>query len=85
MDYKTLGNTGLLVSRLCLGTMTFGGAKGFWKTIGAVDQTGVDELVKAAIESGINFFDTADVYSDGESERTSIRCQLHRRQTGLLY
>jgi aryl-alcohol dehydrogenase-like predicted oxidoreductase len=70
MDYKTLGNTGLLVSRLCLGTMTFGGAKGVWKTIGAVDQAGADELVKAAIESGINFFDTADVYSDGESERT---------------
>ncbi|MBO0695795.1 MAG: aldo/keto reductase [Verrucomicrobia bacterium] len=70
MDYKTLGNTGLLVSRLCLGTMTFGGAKGFWKTIGAVDQTGADELVKAAIEAGINFFDTADVYSDGESEQT---------------
>ena len=70
MDYKTLGNTGLLVSRLCLGTMTFGGAKGVWKTIGAVDQTGADELVKTAIESGINFFDTADVYSDGESEQT---------------
>src|SRR5919106_6944418 len=70
MDYKTLGNTGLLVSRLCLGTMTFGGAKGLWKTIGAVDQAGVDELVKAARESGINFFDTADVYSEGKSERT---------------
>ena len=70
MDYKTLGDTGLLVSRLCLGTMTFGGAKGVWKTIGAVDQAGADELVKAAIESGINFFDTADVYSDGESEQT---------------
>jgi aryl-alcohol dehydrogenase-like predicted oxidoreductase len=70
MDYKTLGNTGLLVSRLCLGTMTFGGAKGVWKTIGAVGQEGADELVKAAIDSGINFFDTADVYSEGESERT---------------
>jgi aryl-alcohol dehydrogenase-like predicted oxidoreductase len=74
MDYKTLGNTGLLVSRLCLGTMTFGGAKGararIWKTIGAVDQAGADELVKAAIDCGINFFDTADVYSDGESEQT---------------
>ena len=70
MDYKTLGNTGLLVSRLCLGTMTFGGTKGVWKTIGAVDQAGADELVKAAIESGVNFFDTADVYSEGESERT---------------
>lgn len=70
MDYKTLGNTGLLVSRLCLGTMTFGGAKGLWKTIGAVDQAGADELIKTAIESDINFFDTADVYSEGESERT---------------
>jgi aryl-alcohol dehydrogenase-like predicted oxidoreductase len=70
MDYKTLGNTGLLVSRLCLGTMTFGGAKGVWKTFGGVDQAGADELVKAAIERGINFFDTADVYADGESERT---------------
>jgi aryl-alcohol dehydrogenase-like predicted oxidoreductase len=69
-DYKTLGNTGLLVSRLCLGTMTFGGTKGVWKKFGGVDQTGADELVKAAIESGINFFDTADVYADGESERT---------------
>jgi aryl-alcohol dehydrogenase-like predicted oxidoreductase len=74
MDYKTLGNTGLLVSRLCLGTMTFGGAKGprarVWKTMGAVDQKGADELVKAAIDAGINFFDTADVYSDGQSEQT---------------
>jgi aryl-alcohol dehydrogenase-like predicted oxidoreductase len=74
MDYKTLGNTGLLVSRLCLGTMTFGGAMGararVWKTIGAVDQKGADELVKAAVEAGINLFDTADVYSDGESEQT---------------
>jgi aryl-alcohol dehydrogenase-like predicted oxidoreductase len=70
MGYKTLGNTGLLVSRLCLGTMTFGGTRGVWKTFGGVDQAGADELVKAAIERGINFFDTADVYADGESERT---------------
>src|ERR671918_2038900 len=70
MDYKTLGNTGLLVSRLCLGTMTFGGAKGLFKIIGAVDQKGADQLVKVAFEAGINFFDTADVYSDGESEKT---------------
>jgi aryl-alcohol dehydrogenase-like predicted oxidoreductase len=54
--------------------MTFGGATAararVWKTIGAVDQHGADELVKVAIEAGINFFDTADVYSDGESEQT---------------
>ncbi len=69
MEYKTLGNTGLLVSTLCLGTMTFHGGKGFWKAIGTVDQAGADELVKAAIDAGINFVDTADVYSEGESEK----------------
>jgi aryl-alcohol dehydrogenase-like predicted oxidoreductase len=68
MHYKTLGNTGLQVSTLCLGTMTFGGGQGIWKTIGAVGQAGADELVKTSIDAGINFFDTADVYSDGESE-----------------
>ena len=70
MEYKTLGNTGLLVSTLCLGTMTFAGVGGFWKTIGSVDQAGADELIKASIDAGINFFDTADVYSEGESEKT---------------
>jgi aryl-alcohol dehydrogenase-like predicted oxidoreductase len=70
MQYKTLGNTGLLVSTLSLGTMTFGSGKGLYKPIAGVDQAGADELVKASIEGGINFFDTADVYSEGESERT---------------
>jgi aryl-alcohol dehydrogenase-like predicted oxidoreductase len=69
MQYKTLGNTGLLVSTLSLGTMTFGGVKGIYKTIGDVDQAGADELVKASIDAGINLFDTADVYSEGESEK----------------
>ncbi len=70
MEYKTLGNTGLLVSRLSLGTMTFSGGEGIYKVIGTVDQKGADELVKASIDGGINFFDTADVYSEGESETT---------------
>src|SRR5690348_7879137 len=70
MQYNTLGNTGLLVSRLSLGAMTFGGGKGLQRVIGAVDQAGADELVKASIEGGINFFDTADVYTEGESEKT---------------
>src|SRR6478609_1026267 len=70
MRYKTLGDSRLLVSTLCLGTMTFNGGEGFWKAIGTVDQTGADEIIKASIEAGINFFDTADVYSEGESERT---------------
>jgi aryl-alcohol dehydrogenase-like predicted oxidoreductase len=70
MNYKTLGDSGLLVSTLCLGTMTFNGGEGFWKAIGTVDQAGADEIIKASIEAGINFFDTADVYSEGESEKT---------------
>src|ERR1700757_4994251 len=69
MKYATLGHTGLLVSRLCFGTMTFGDGKGFYKAIGAVGQAGADELVKTSIDGGINFFDTADTYTEGESEK----------------
>ncbi len=70
MEYKTLGNTGLLVSTLCLGTMTFGKGEGVYGAIGAVDQAGADEQVKTALDAGVNFFDTADVYSEGHSETT---------------
>jgi aryl-alcohol dehydrogenase-like predicted oxidoreductase len=69
MEYKTLGNTGLLVSKLCFGTMTFGDGRGYFKAIGAVGQAGADELVKTSIDGGINFFDTADNYQEGESEK----------------
>ena len=69
MKYATLGNTGLQVSKLCFGTMTFGDGRGMFKAIGAVGQGAADELVKTSIESGINFFDTADVYTEGESEK----------------
>lgn len=70
MKYNQLGNTGLLVSQLCLGTMTFSNGTGVYEHIGDVDQSAADELVKASIDAGINFFDTADVYSAGASERT---------------
>jgi aryl-alcohol dehydrogenase-like predicted oxidoreductase len=69
MEYATLGNTGLLVSKLCFGTMTFGDGRGLFKAISAVGQAGADELVKMSIDGGINFFDTADNYTEGESER----------------
>lgn len=68
MKYNFLGNTGLLVSELCFGTMTFGG-KGFWEAIGRIQQQEVNNLMKVVIESGINFIDTANVYSYGESEK----------------
>lgn len=67
MRYKTLGNTGLIVSEICLGTMTFGG-DGFWKVIGAQDQAAATGLVKGAFDKGVTFFDTADIYANGVSE-----------------
>lgn len=69
MRYNRLGRTGLFVSELCLGTMTFGGNSGIWSAIGAVQQSDADHLVRAAIDAGINFIDTADVYSDGMAEQ----------------
>src|SRR6202163_2603976 len=69
MKYATLGNTGLLVSKLCFGTMTFGDGRGIFKAISAVGQAEADELVKTSIDGGINFFDTADNYSGGEREK----------------
>jgi aryl-alcohol dehydrogenase-like predicted oxidoreductase len=70
MQYKTLGNTGLLVSQLCLGTMTFSNGSGIYKHIGNVGQQEADQLVRTAFDAGVNFFDTADVYSGGASEET---------------
>ena len=65
MKYRRLGNTGLKVSELCLGTMTFG--TNFFN-IATVDQAGASQMVSRALEAGVNFFDTANVYSFGESE-----------------
>jgi aryl-alcohol dehydrogenase-like predicted oxidoreductase len=81
MKYNLLGKTGLRVSELCLGTMTFGG-KGYFKPIGTLGQEPVDALMKRSIDGGINFIDTANVYSEGLSEELtgkSIRnLGLHR-------
>jgi aryl-alcohol dehydrogenase-like predicted oxidoreductase len=68
MRYHLLGQTGLYVSELCLGTMTYGGGKGVWEAIGNLQQEAVNEQVKFAFEAGINFIDTANVYSMGKSE-----------------
>ncbi|MGD0634234.1 MAG: aldo/keto reductase [Beijerinckiaceae bacterium] len=68
MRYNELGRTGLFVSELCLGTMTFGGDTGIWGQIGSLRLEEAEELVGKAIESGINFIDTADVYAEGRSE-----------------
>ncbi len=68
MRYNLFGRTGLYVSELCLGAMTFGG-KGMWQAMGQLGEAEVESLVGTALDAGINFIDTADVYSDGESER----------------
>jgi aryl-alcohol dehydrogenase-like predicted oxidoreductase len=70
MKYRQLGRTGLYVSEICLGAMTFASeASGMWGAIGAVDQKGVDDMIARAMASGVNFIDTADVYSAGQSEQ----------------
>ncbi len=70
MQYNLLGNTGLLVSELCFGTMTFGGQNaGIWDNIGKLQQKEVNDMIKAVIDAGINFIDTANVYSFGQSEQ----------------
>ena len=68
MRYRLLGKTGLYVSEVCLGTMTFGG-KGFWEAMGRLGQSEVEAFIGSALDAGVNFFDTADVYSEGESEK----------------
>ena len=68
MRYRMLGRTGVFVSELCFGTMTFGGGGGIWGQIGDVQQSDAERLIGTALDAGINFIDTADVYSDGRSE-----------------
>jgi aryl-alcohol dehydrogenase-like predicted oxidoreductase len=70
MKYKRLGRTGLFVSEICLGAMTFGDAEtGIWKAVGGLSQGEAETLIKRALDAGVNFIDTADVYSIGQSER----------------
>jgi aryl-alcohol dehydrogenase-like predicted oxidoreductase len=69
VHYSRLGNTGLIVSKLAFGTMTFGKAGGIFASVAKVDQAGANELVARAIDRGINYFNSADVYTGGDSER----------------
>ncbi len=73
MRMNKLGRTGLFVSELCLGTMTFGGGDDMWGKIGSLQQDEADKLVGRALEAGINFLDTADVYAGGRSEEITGR------------
>jgi aryl-alcohol dehydrogenase-like predicted oxidoreductase len=83
MKYKPLADTGLYISELCLGTMTFGGT-GRWAAVGQLGQKEADELVGRALEAGINFFDTANVYSTGQSEMILGKALGARRQEVIV-
>ncbi len=83
MNTRFLGNSGVRVSELCFGAMTFGG-KGYWTAVGQVQQKEADELVNIAIDGGINFFDTADIYSEGRSEEILGKALGERRKDIIL-
>ena len=83
MKYRPLADTGVFVSELCLGTMTFGGRGHIWEAIGGIDQTAVDEIVHRALDSGINFIDTANVYAAGEAE-TMLGKALGSRRADIV-
>jgi len=84
MKYRVLADTGVFVSELCLGAMTFGGNGQIWETIGGLDQAAVNEMIDRALEAGINFIDTADVYSTGDSETLLGAALKGRRQKVVL-
>lgn len=83
MRYRQLGKSGLLVSELCLGTMSFGG-QGYWEKIGGLDQAAAQRLVDIALDAGVNFFDTADVYSYGQSEQILGKALQGKRHQVVL-
>lgn len=80
MRYKTLGPTGVLVSEICLGTMTFGEAWG----LGGIDVAAASALVSRALDAGVNFIDTADLYSEGKAEEILGQALRGRRERVVL-
>lgn len=84
MQYSVLGQTGVFVSRLCLGTMTFGGSFDSSNGIAGVEKHQAERIVGRALDSGINFVDTADVYTDGQSEEILGEILVGRRRNVVL-
>jgi aryl-alcohol dehydrogenase-like predicted oxidoreductase len=85
MQYNRLGDTGLIVSRLGFGVMTFGSAKGtVFEAISRVDQNLANELVAKALDAGINHFNTADVYTGGQSEEFLGKALGNRRKDVVI-
>jgi aryl-alcohol dehydrogenase-like predicted oxidoreductase len=84
MKYRVLADTGVFVSELCPGAMTFGGRGQMWEVIGGLDQAGADAIIGRALDAGINFIDTADVYATGESETLVGKALSGKRRQVVL-
>lgn len=84
MQYTTLGHTGLVVSRLAFGAMTFGTGELVPGVTNNIDQTGADRMVSRALEAGINLFDTADAYTGGQSEIMLGKALGNRRHEAVI-
>ena len=84
MEYRLLGKSGLKVPELCFGTGTFGGTNEFFKAWGSTEVDGARKLIDICMEAGCNFFDTADVYSDGESEKVLGKAIDHLKREDVL-
>lgn len=84
MEYRKLGNSGLTVPVLSLGTGTFGGTNEFFQRWGQTDVKEASKLIDICLERGINFFDTADVYSQGASEEILGKAIKGRREKAII-
>lgn len=83
MRYRQVGKSGLKVSEICFGVMTFGGG-GRWQNLGGLNQKQANELTSLALDNGINFFDTADIYSDGLSEAMLGKALGKKRKEAII-
>ncbi|WP_415405109.1 aldo/keto reductase [Tateyamaria sp. SN3-11] len=84
MAYTRLGNSGLIVSRMCFGTMTFNLGSDWLPGVATVGQDSATEMVTHALDAGVNFFDTADGYSNGESEVILGKALGKRRNEAVI-
>lgn len=84
MKYHFLGNSGLKISELGFGAGTLGGQGQIFSAWGQASQTEANQMIQAGLDAGINYFDTADVYSDGESERMLGKALAAKRQQAII-
>ncbi|MBS1815174.1 MAG: aldo/keto reductase [Acidobacteria bacterium] len=84
MEYRQLGKSGLMVPEICFGTATFGGTNEFFKQWGSTQTAEARKLIDICMEAGVNFFDTADGYSDGNSEIILAEATSHLKREEIL-